>query len=123
MSGAPESVNPALTSADNAIDFIMMDVLANVAYGLAIAQVPFLGFPVINVVFKAALNWIFRLVKAPIMKLTDFAIIDHQVGGEVKALAEAKAAVIDAHMKGKDDTEAKQALHDSFRNLIHSGGA
>ena len=99
-------------SAAGTVDTIIADVNTagvQLVEKLAIADVPFLGFPIIKQIFQFALGWLDGYISKAIQLGATFGIIDIQVGAEKNALSQALLNVIAAEKTG-DAAQIKAAI-------------
>jgi hypothetical protein len=120
----PMSTNSTATTADviiqNANSAIIQLVMT-----LAIADQPWLGWPVIKTVFSLALGWVDGYLSKAEQTGATFLIIDTQVSSEETAISRAIAAVSAAQKTG--DKNALQKAIQDYANaqsaLINNNGS
>jgi hypothetical protein len=136
MGDTPATDNQTVATVDAALKSLVNDVVIAAAKAAAIAEAPWLSWPVISNLFDALLNWIGGYVYKAMAEWTTMGVIDVQTWIEnsnyQKALADLKAArdeaVSNLQAAGQaGDTSAieaaKQKFKDAFQNLVHWDGS
>lgn len=86
-----------------------------------IAEVPFLGLPVINTIFNAAINYVAGFIADALATSAVFTVIDVQTGAELGAFQGATTDLQNSIQKGDPDEieKSRAAFKASLGRLIH----
>lgn len=126
MGSVPTPTNSTAQTVNSIIQGCIFDVALNALKTYAIAQVPFLGWPLIKQLFGWMLNKIGEFIYNYLATVATFTIIDSQVNAELKAHREAAIAVVTAALEAKDENAIKKAKDDfkaALGSLIHWDGS
>jgi hypothetical protein len=125
MGTTPTSVNQTATTIDKVIQDAIFDVALGAFKTYAVAQLPFLGFPIISGIFSGVLNIIGGYVYTALSQIATFTVIDSQIGSEQAAYAASVVALTAAHATGDPAalTAAQAAFKSSLASLIHFDGS
>jgi Trk-type K+ transport system membrane component len=98
--------------------------IVSVAEGMIIADVPFLGTPIIKQIWEALFNWIAGYFQKAAETGATFTVIDTQVGSETSGISSALAALVAAEKTGDaaQITAAIQAYAKAQSSLVHDDG-
>src|SRR5271165_186571 len=95
MGDAPTTTSSTVQAVDSALKSIINDVVLAAAKAAAVAEAPWLSWPVISQLFDALLNWIGGYVYTAVADWTTIGVIDVQAWIEnadyQKALADLKS--------------------------------
>jgi hypothetical protein len=124
LASIPEKINrPAQTAAD-IINFAIFDVAVTVAEAAAIAEVPFLGLPIIRTLFHMVLTKIAGYIYQPLAMNAIFTVISIQTDSQKSAYAAAEGKLRAANLTG-DPMKIKEAtdgFKEAFRSLVKFDG-
>lgn len=124
MGKTPTTVNGVATGIDSVIK-AGGGILVSVVETAIIADVPWLGLPVIKQIWEALFSWICGYFIRAAEDGATFAVIDIQTGSEVSGVSSALAALVAAEKTG-DASAIKKAIQDyanAQSSLVHSDGS
>lgn len=122
--GAPQTTNP-VASVVNSVEAVAFKALEAGAVALIVADVPFLGLPVVKQLLDAVVSYVGGKFSVLFQTASTFAIIDVQTSIEESGVSKTLAAVIAAEKSGDPDAIAKAiaAYQAAQSNLAHSDGS
>lgn len=125
MSDTPTTVNGPAETANKIIHAAIFDVALEGAEKGMIANLPFLGFPFINTIFKAVFTWIANYIYSYLSRLATFSVIDIQIGTEKTAYTTAEKDLRAAELSGDKNalTQATVEFRAALGPLIHYDGS
>ncbi len=117
--------NPVVDAADAIIHGVIMNVAFELAANAAVADMPWLGLPVINSVFRYMLGLAFGYVDKAAEQAAAFSILDAQTSSQSSAYKEAVSALQIAQASGNADSiaYATKNLKETLARLIHTDGS
>jgi hypothetical protein len=117
--------NQAVKTADSIIHSAIYDVAVSAAESAVIAEVPFLGLPVVKQIFGAALNYFAGIVYTYLAQAATIQIITLQTDAEKNAYAKAELELRTAHLTGNQDAinKATDDFKKALTNIVHFDGA
>lgn len=122
---SPTPTNSAAQTVDEIIQLAIFDVALKAAEAAIIADLPFLGLPIIDPIFLFFMEQIGGVLYKQIALGTTFIVIDIQVGLEKSAYTQAEAALRAAHLTGNQDAiqNATASFKSAFQKLFHYDGS
>lgn len=119
MAEIPAPSNSQVKLADTIIKVVIKDIAFEIAIKAAVAEVPFLGFPIIINLFRYfAGKFVEKLVQSLMYGIGDL-IIDGQVQAQVQIVKDSRKAVLAAIVDGKGNVnEEVEKFKNAYRNLI-----
>lgn len=125
MGDTPSTSNTAAKTADEIIHFAIFQVALTAAETAIIAQVAFLGWPIIKNILEWVLGFIGGFIYANLADFATLQIIDFQTGSERTAYANAEAKLRQAHLSGDQNAldQATAEFKKTLASLIHFDGS
>lgn len=125
MGAVPTTVNQAATSVDEIIQSSVYNAVLPIAEAAIIAEVPFLGDPIINQAFDLLMQYVAGKLYTALANYATITIIDIQTGGEETALLKAEGALRAAHLTGDINaiSTATKNYEAAVASLIHFDGS
>lgn len=125
MGDVPTPVNEPAVIVNGIIQFAIYDVAVNALQVAAIAELPWLGWPVIKQLFGLLLNTIAGYIYKYLAQAATFEIIDLQTEAEQSAYAAAVGKLQTAISTGDQDatTQGIDEFKKSLGSLIHFDGS
>ncbi len=114
-----------IDAVDAIIHGVILDVAFNLAVNAAVADMPWLGLPVINSIFRYLLGLAFNYVDKAAEQAAAFAILDAQTSSESSAYKDAVSALQIAQASGNANSidYATKNLKETLARLIHTDGS
>lgn len=118
-------INQAVSAADAIIKNAEFTIGLQIAKTSAVADFPWLGWPVISQLFDLVLNWFAEYVYRGMTGVVNQAIIDAQTGKEKADYAAAKAKLHDIAATGNsgDIAAADIEFQETLARLVHFDGS
>lgn len=125
MGDTPTTVNQPAQTADQIIHAAIFGFAMVAAENDLIAQLPFLGFPVVKTIFFGAMNWFGNYIYLALAKVATFNLIDLQTGAERQAYAKAEGALRKAELSGDKNalTQATIDFKKALASVVHYDGS
>ena len=124
MGDIPTATNTTATDI-NTIVKVAGGTIVSVAETMIIADVPFLGFPVVKQLWEIVFEWIASYFIKAAENGATFTVIDLQVSSEESGISNALAALVAAEKSG-DPNAIKTAIQNyanAQSSLVHSDGS
>jgi hypothetical protein len=120
----PQTVNQTAQTIGEVIAGVD-SAIVEVAEDLAIAQYPWLGYPILKQIWQALFGYFSGLFTLAAQTGATFAVIDYQIGDEEDEISKELAAIAAAE-KAQDPVALKAAIKayaDANSALLHSDGS
>jgi len=121
----PTPVNNVANAINDAIQIAIFDVALNALKAYAIANLPWLGWPVINQIFNLVTNLIGKYVYTYLSQIATFTVIDMQTDAERAAYSQALVNLQAAYTTGDQNAigQATSQVKTALASLIHFDGS
>lgn len=125
MGKVPGTTNDTAIIVNKAIAATGGSIIA-IAEDLIIAEVPFLGFPIIKQLWQTLFYWVVGYLLRALEQSATFAIIDSQIDAELKAVTQALVNLNSVAQNSGDPDAVKKAIQDyanAHSLLVHADGS